>query len=202
LTICHEFSVQGITVPCAKHSASCSFNLIYLGIIMTTRIKPAIETTAFVSSAPTVDVADVAVKAETTHTAAPADSDESSFSYMEFMRSMASQVGLEIPSGKQMLAGSVMSIIVGLTGGYGVATIAGYVFLGAIVLSGSMFLAYLAMILAMIVGVYVVSIAAARAGAYVASGKLETDVVRAKSWVTALFTSAKPKAKIIAAVQS
>jgi hypothetical protein len=45
------------------------------------------------------------------------------------------------------------------------------------------------MIIAFIATTYTASIVASRAMAYVASGKLEKDVVRAKDYIASLFTT-------------
>jgi hypothetical protein len=113
--------------------------------------------------------------------------DEASFSYMEFMRSMASMTGIEIPSGKQLLAATIVGLAGGILGGYIVGSLATYVFAGALIFTGSAFIAFIAMVLTFIVGVYAASIASSRAAMYVATGKLETDVVRAKDWVVSKF---------------
>lgn len=114
--------------------------------------------------------------------------DEASFSYMEFMRSMASMTGIEIPSGKQLLAATIVGLAGGILGGYVVGSLATYVFAGALIFTGSAFIAFIAMVLTFIVGVYAASIASSRAAMYVATGKLERDAVRAKDWVVSKFT--------------
>jgi hypothetical protein len=123
-----------------------------------------------------------------TKTIAP---EETQFSYIEYIRNMAAQVGVEIPTGKQMLAGVIVGLAVAILGSYAAGTIAAYVFMGAMLFTGSIFVAYLGMIIAFIMTAYTASIAASRAMAYVASGKLETDVVRAKDYVTGLFSVKK-----------
>lgn len=122
--------------------------------------------------------------------------EEASFSYMEFMRSMASMTGIEIPSGKQLLAATVVGLAGGILGGYVVGSVASYVFAGAVLFTGSAFIAFIAMMLTFIVGVYAASIASSRAAMYVATGKLERDAVRAKDWVVGLV---KRQPRVVAA---
>lgn len=122
--------------------------------------------------------------------------DDYQFSAIQFIRYMADMAGVEIPTGKQMVAGVVVGLAVSILGSYAAGTIAAYVFMGAMLFTGSMFIAYLGMILAFVMAVYTTSIAASRAMAYVASGKLEADVVRAKDYVVGLFN--KP-AKLVGA---
>jgi hypothetical protein len=120
----------------------------------------------------------------------PVADDEPAFSLREFAASM----GIEIPSGRRLLVGFLTQLAVGVVGGYAVGTVASYAMVGAVLFTGSMFLAWCAFILALIVGAYAVMIAASRTGQYVAGGKLEAHAAAAKSWVTGLFT--KPATKL------
>ena len=116
--------------------------------------------------------------------------EDTTFSYVEYMRNMAAQFGVTLPTGREMLAGSIVTMLVGFVGGYAASAIAGYVFIGAVLLTGSMFLAWISMFITLVIGIYMSCIAASRAGAYVANGNLERDVVRAKNWVTGLLGGA------------
>ena len=143
----------------------------------------------------TSKVEDANIKGET---AQPIVEDEAAFSFIEYARSMAAMAGVEIPTGRQMLAGTVVTLLVSFAGGYGAGAIAGYVFIGAALLTGSMFLAYLSMIITLVVGVYLAAIAGSRAGAYVATGGLEAHAMKAKNWVTGLIGSSKAKLSVAA----
>lgn len=93
----------------------------------------------------------------------------------------------QLSDGKRQLAGALVSLTTGFVGGYAAGHIAGIVFVGAVLFTGSMFLAYVGMVLTLIVGIYAALLAASRAGAYVAQGHLERDVSRARGWVTSFF---------------
>lgn len=112
-------------------------------------------------------------------------------------RAFAESLGIELPSGKRVLAGVGVGILLSIAGGMLTGHLASYVFVGALLFSTSMFMAYLAMIIVFVIGVYASAIIASRAASYVATGQLERDCVRAKDWVVNLFQSKK-----IATVQS
>lgn len=123
-----------------------------------------------------------ASKAKATVVDTPA-TDASEFSYAEMMASL----GIEIPSGKQMIAATVTGLATAVLGIYGGVQIAGYVAVGAMLLTGSAFLSFITMTLVAVIAIYSSLIAASRAAAYVASGNLEGDLSRAKNWVTGFF---------------
>ena len=156
--------------------------------------KPSFKSTAAAAAAAThstaPDVQDVLSKGAASDAAQPAVED-TQFSYMEYVRNMASTMGVVVPTGKQLLASVVVQLLVGFAGGYAAATLAGYVFVGALVFTSSMFLAYLSMLIVLVVGSYYAVIAAARVGAYVANGDIERDVVALKNRIYSFFKSNK-----------
>ena len=111
-------------------------------------------------------------------------------SMLDMLRSIGASMGVEIPTGKRMLASFGVGVLVSVGGGVLAGQLAGYVFIGALLFTSSMFLAYLAMLIVFIVGIYLATIAASRASAYVATGQLEKDVVRVKNYFTGFFTPA------------
>lgn len=122
---------------------------------------------------------------------------ETEFSATEYLRSMAASLGVEIPSGKKLLIAAITGIVVGLVGGYLGSQLAGYALVGALLLTGSSLIAFLAWLLAFAVTAYVACIAASRASMYIAAGQLEKDFDRARGWVRSVFKrSAKNEGEV------
>ena len=109
------------------------------------------------------------------------------------VRSMAKLMGVEVPTGKRALWGSVTAVAVTILGTYSGMQLAGYMAVGAIMLTGSAFIAYMLLILGFIAAFVSSMIAASRAAAYVATGQLEKDVIRAKNYITGFFSKPEPK---------
>lgn len=114
-------------------------------------------------------------------------------SLLDMMRNVGASIGVEIPTGRQMIAGSITMVIVSVMGTYSAIQIASYVAIGAALLTGSAFIAFLLSLLVVVAGIYAALIAASRASAYVASGKLEEHAARAKNYITGFFRPAAPK---------
>lgn len=114
-------------------------------------------------------------------------------SLLDMMRNVGASIGVEIPTGRQMIAGSITMVIVSVMGSYSAIQVASYVAVGAALLTGSAFIAFLLSLIVVVVGIYAALITASRASAYVASGKLEEHAVRAKNYVTGFFRPAAPK---------
>ncbi len=131
--------------------------------------------------------------AEQVTQAAPEQIIDEEISLFDMMRNVGASIGVEIPTGRQMIAGSVTMVIVSAMGTYSAIQIASYVAIGAALLTGSAFIAFLLSLIVVVVGIYAALIAASRASAYVASGKLEAQAVRAKNFVTGFFRPAAPK---------
>lgn len=111
-------------------------------------------------------------------------------STMDMLRNFASMTGIEIPSGRRMLASSVTMLAVTALGAYSAASIAAYVAVGATLLTGSAFVAFLLATIVAVISIYYSLIAASRAAEYVGSGKLEAHCVVAKNYVTGFFRRA------------
>ena len=106
---------------------------------------------------------------------------------------MAAMTGVEIPTGRQLLVGAALSIVMGVVGGYVAAQLATYVMAGALMFTGSAFLALIAMVLTYVIGVYLTWRVTARTVAWAMSGSIEKDVAGAKNWVTDKFTGFKAR---------
>ena len=144
---------------------------------MTAKAKRTIETTTTYrdTRGPQTAAPDVEFKPEPTHS------------------SMAELLGIEIPTGRRAIAGFVVTLLVSMVGGYYATMFSAYVAVAAILMTGSTFFAFIAMCIALVLGIYISAVAASRAGTYVASGHLERDAVRAKDWTLGLFAGCKAK---------
>lgn len=109
---------------------------------------------------------------------------EAEVSSMEMLRSMAAMAGIAIPTGREMLVCLTTSFLVGVAGAYATSALASYVAVGALVLTGSAFLALIAMILTYVVGIYLTLKVTARIGVWIASGNVKSDAVAVKNWAT------------------
>lgn len=114
-------------------------------------------------------------------------------SLLDMMRNVGASIGIEIPTGRQMIAGSLTMVAVSVMGSYSAIQVASYVAVGAAVLTGSAFIAFALALIVAVLGFYAAMIAASRASAYVASGKLEEHVVSVKNYFTGFFRPAAPK---------
>lgn len=92
-----------------------------------------------------------------------------------------------MPSFKRKMAAFFATIILAGGAGYGIGTIAGYAMAGIYLMSGSMLLAYLVMIMAVLLSAYVGMKIGQVVGNYVLSGQIDHDIKRAKNMVTRLF---------------
>lgn len=115
------------------------------------------------------------------------DTNDDEKSTMEMLRNFAANAGIEIPSGRRMLASSVTMLAVTALGAYSAASIASYIAVGAALLTGSAFIAFLLATIVGVISIYYTLITASKAAEYVGSGKLEEHCVAAKNWVTGLF---------------
>lgn len=148
---------------------------------MATKAKRTIETTTTYrdtrgpqTAAPEVEVK-LDFNAEPTHSA------------------MHELLGDMVPTTRRGIAGFVVTLLVSVTGGYYAGVLSSYVAVAAFLMSGSTFIAFIAMVLALVATMYASAIVASRAGAYVANGNLERDAVRAKNWTLGLFAGCKAK---------
>jgi hypothetical protein len=110
-------------------------------------------------------------------------------STMDMLRNFAAMSGIEIPSGRRMLASSVTMLAVTALGAYSTASIASYIAVGAAVLTGSAFIAFLLATVVAVISIYYTLITASRAAEYVGSGKLEEHCVAAKGYIIGLFAT-------------
>lgn len=136
----------------------------------------------------------VARTAKTSNTVKPTiidmpDAPETEFSFRDFAASM----GFEMPSGRLLLAGLAVQVVVGFVTGYAATQLVSYVMVGALLLSGSAFLALLAAVITAVITAYLSIVAVSRSGAYITSGKLEEHAVAAKNWITGLFKNNSKK---------
>ena len=115
---------------------------------------------------------------------------EVEFSSVEFIKSMASMAGIELPTGRQVLVGFAVAVVVGFAGAYATSSLASYIAMGALVLSGSAFLSLLMMVITYVIGIYVTFKATAKFSTWIASGSVKDDMSNAKNWITSKFTRA------------
>ena len=94
--------------------------------------------------------------------------------------------------GKHPLAGTVVHLASLSVSGYGVASLAGYVAAGALLLTGSAFLSFCAMVLTAAIGLYAALKASAAVARYVATGEFSVDWSAAKAKVTGFFKKDEP----------
>lgn len=90
--------------------------------------------------------------------------------------------------GKHPLAGTVVHLASLSVTGYGVASLAGYVAAGALLLTGSAFLSFCAMVITAAIGLYAALKASAAITRYVATGEFSVDWTAAKNKVTGFFS--------------
>jgi hypothetical protein len=98
--------------------------------------------------------------------------------------------------GKYPLAGTVVHLASLSVSGYGVASLAGYVAAGALLLTGSAFLSFCAMVLTAAIGLYAALKASAAVARYVATGEFQVDWSAAKAKVTGFFSKKEDEAPI------
>lgn len=98
--------------------------------------------------------------------------------------------------GKYPLAGTVVHLASLSVSGYGVASLAGYVAAGALLLTGSAFLSFCAMVLTAAIGLYAALKASAAVARYVATGEFQVDWSAAKAKVTGFFSKKEDEALV------
>lgn len=118
---------------------------------------------------------------------------ETEFSSFEFFKAMAEMGGVEIPTGRQVLVGFAVAFITGFAGAYATSSLASYVAVGALILSGSAFLSLLAMVLTYVIGIYLTLKVSSRVATWVASGTISEDAASAKTWLSDKFSSMKAR---------
>ena len=106
------------------------------------------------------------------------------------VREYAKNMGVELPSGRMLLAGTVVQIVTSVIGGISAVQFSGYIALGVLMLTGSAFISMLCAILIAVAGIVAALVAGSRAGAYVASGGVERDVKRVGNFVRGFFKKA------------
>lgn len=99
----------------------------------------------------------------------------------------------KIPSGRRMLCSVVTQFIVLGTGVYSGIQIGAVLAVGAMMLTGSSFLSFLAMFVTIALGVYTSLVAAARIGKYIALGEIDDDIKSAKAWISSKWSSVKER---------
>lgn len=136
----------------------------------------------------TARIEDVTVKTQTAQAAEQAvPQTESEESIFATLRSMAEMCGVQIPTGRQLMLGFAVQVLVGVVGGYAAVQLCAYVAVGAMLLSGSAFIAVLLQVLVGAIAVYATMIAASRAALYVTGGKLEEHAKAVKNFAARLF---------------
>lgn len=108
-------------------------------------------------------------------------------SFYSTVRDYAKNMGVELPTGRMLIAGTIVQTLVSVVGGIYAVQLSGYIALGVLMLSGSSFLAMLISIIAAIVGIVTVLIAGSKAGAFVASGGMERSIKSAGDFVRGFF---------------
>lgn len=98
--------------------------------------------------------------------------------------------------GKYPLAGTVVHLASLSVSGYGVASLAGYVAAGALLLTGSAFLSFCAMVITAAIGLYAALKASAAVARYVATGEFQVDWSAAKAKVTGFFSKKEDEAPV------
>lgn len=122
--------------------------------------------------------------AQATHT----ETQDDTMSIFASAREMAASMGIYMPTGKLLAVSTIVSLGAGAFTAYGLAQVTAYLVVGAAMLTGSAFVSWLIGVLAIIVTVYMSLVTVSKTFAYMASGQLEQDVVRARGWVTGLFS--------------
>lgn len=120
--------------------------------------------------------------------------DQQPASIMDTIRGFSAMAGIEMPSNKMLIISTVVSCGAGLLSAYSTVQLGGYLAVGAMVLTGSAFLAWAILIVTTLLAAYAALITVSRTFVYMASGKLEHDVNRARGWVTGFFGSKKVEA--------
>ena len=120
--------------------------------------------------------------------------DQQPVSIMDTIRGFSAMAGVEMPSNKMLIISTIASCAAGLLSAYSTVQLGGYLAVGAMVLTGSAFLAWAILIMTTLLAAYVALITVSRTFVYMASGKLEHDVSRARGWVTGFFGSKKVEA--------
>ena len=116
---------------------------------------------------------------------------------MAFLSSTFGVAQEGMPTWKRTLAAYFAAMVIAGGAGYGIGCLAGYAMIGCFALTGSLFLMYLIMVLAILLSAYAGMKIGQYVGNYVLSGQIDRDVVRAKNWVTGFFKS-KPTAPVAA----
>ena len=98
--------------------------------------------------------------------------------------------------GKYPLAGTVVHLASLSVSGYGVASLAGYVAAGALLLTGSAFLSFCATVITAAIGLYAALKASASIARYVATGEFSVDWTAAKNKVTGFFSKKEDEAPV------
>lgn len=120
--------------------------------------------------------------------------DQQPVSIMDTIRGFSAMAGVEMPSNRMLIISTVASCAVGLFSAYSTVQLGGYLAVGAMLMTGSAFLAWAILIMTTLLAAYVALITVSRTFVYMASGKLESDVNRARGWVTGFFGSKKVEA--------
>lgn len=100
---------------------------------------------------------------------------------------------LKLPSGRRMLVSVCAQFTLIGTGIYSGIQIGALLAVGAAVLTGSSFLAFLAMFMSVAIATYTSIVAAARVGKYIALGEIDNDIAKAKLWVGNSFVALRNK---------
>ncbi len=98
----------------------------------------------------------------------------------------------DLPSWKRILCAAITSIAVGTAAGYVGITIAGYLTVGAALMTGSMFLAWAIYILGYIVSMYMSYRFSSWSYNNVVDKTVDAKFFAARDWVTGLFSAKAP----------
>lgn len=125
----------------------------------------------------------------------PVAPDAENSSFYNTVREYAAAMGVTLPTGRLLLAGTVAQIVVSALGSISAIQFSGYIALGVLMLSGSSFLSMLIAILVAVAGIVAALYAGSKVGVYVCSGGVERDLGRAKNFITGFFKKVEaPKA--------
>lgn len=111
----------------------------------------------------------------------------------------ARSLGIVIPDWKR----TVLTFIASFCAGWAIGTIASVVlevlFMSAVTLTGSLFVAWAIYILGFIIAMYAAIKSGQAIGMYIATGNIDRDVSRAWKWTTGLFSGKDKAAKYVLA---
>jgi hypothetical protein len=117
---------------------------------------------------------------------------ETGFSFASFTENVEAQLGFKIPTGRRMIIGLVMQLLVTGLGIYAGMQVSAYLMVGAAVLTGSASLTWMVGFLVLGLAVVAAIVAGGKVQNYILTGGVDRTYVTSKNWVTSLFSAKKP----------